>query len=385
MAKNLLIVESPAKAKTINKYLGKDFDVLASYGHVRDLVPKEGAVDPDRDFAMNYAVIDKNEKHVDAIARAAAKADALYLATDLDREGEAISWHIAEILQTAQPARRQGAASRRVFRDHAARDHRGGQPSAQDVARPGQRAAGAARARLSGRLQPVAGAVAQGPARPVGRARAVAGAAHDRRARGGDRSVQGARILDDPGRLRASGSALRRAPAEIARQEVRAVRSDQRTRCARGPRCIGRSRRRAGSWSARCSPRSASAARRPPFTTSTLQQEAARKLGFTTSRTMRIAQRLYEGVTIGGEGTVGLITYMRTDSVNLGQRRDRRDAQGHRPRLRRQGAAGKSQPVSQPSPRTRRKRTRRSARLPRCTRRRAWRSFSTTTNAGCTI
>jgi DNA topoisomerase-1 len=99
MAKNLLIVESPAKAKTINKYLGKDFQVLASYGHVRDLVPKEGAVDIDHDFAMNYEVIDRNEKHVDAIAKAAAKAEALYLATDLDREGEAISWHIAEILK----------------------------------------------------------------------------------------------------------------------------------------------------------------------------------------------------------------------------------------------------------------------------------------------
>lgn len=99
MAKNLLIVESPAKAKTINKYLGKDFAVLASYGHVRDLVPKEGAVDTEHGFAMNYELIERNAKHVDAIAKAAAKAEALYLATDLDREGEAISWHIAEILK----------------------------------------------------------------------------------------------------------------------------------------------------------------------------------------------------------------------------------------------------------------------------------------------
>jgi DNA topoisomerase-1 len=99
MPKNLLIVESPAKAKTINKYLGKDFTVLASYGHVRDLVPKEGAVDPDAGFAMRYEVIDKNERHVDAISKAAKGADALYLATDPDREGEAISWHIAEILK----------------------------------------------------------------------------------------------------------------------------------------------------------------------------------------------------------------------------------------------------------------------------------------------
>ena len=99
MNKNLVIVESPAKAKTIKKYLGKEFDVLASYGHVRDLVPKEGAVDPDHDFAMKYEIIHKNEKHVDTIAKAATKADALYLATDPDREGEAISWHLCELLR----------------------------------------------------------------------------------------------------------------------------------------------------------------------------------------------------------------------------------------------------------------------------------------------
>src|SRR3546814_4769983 len=99
MAKNLLIVESPAKAKTINKYLGKDFTVLASYGHVRDLVPKEGAVDPEHGFRMRYDLIEKNEKHVVAIANAAKAADGIFLATDQDREGEAISWHIAEILR----------------------------------------------------------------------------------------------------------------------------------------------------------------------------------------------------------------------------------------------------------------------------------------------
>src|SRR5690606_31290775 len=99
MARNLVIVESPAKAKTIEKYLGKDFGVMASYGHVRDLVPKEGAVDPARGFAMKYQVIDKNEKHVNAIVRALKKAKALYLATDPDREGEAISWHLTELLR----------------------------------------------------------------------------------------------------------------------------------------------------------------------------------------------------------------------------------------------------------------------------------------------
>src|SRR5262245_15252287 len=99
MAENLVIVESPAKAKTIKKYLGKDFEVLASYGHVRDLVPKEGAVDPDEGFAMKYQVLEKNERHIEAISKALRKAKALYLATDPDREGEAISWHLSEILK----------------------------------------------------------------------------------------------------------------------------------------------------------------------------------------------------------------------------------------------------------------------------------------------
>src|SRR5262245_4492795 len=99
MSKNLVIVESPGKVKSIKKYLGKDFEVLASYGHVRDLVPKEGAVDPSRHFAMRYQIIEKNEKHVQAIARALKKATSLYLATDPDREGEAISWHLAELLK----------------------------------------------------------------------------------------------------------------------------------------------------------------------------------------------------------------------------------------------------------------------------------------------
>ena len=99
MADNLVIVESPAKAKTIKKYLGKDFEVLASYGHVRDLIAKEGAVDPDAHFAMKYRLIERNEKHVEAIARALKKSKALYLATDPDREGEAISWHLHELLK----------------------------------------------------------------------------------------------------------------------------------------------------------------------------------------------------------------------------------------------------------------------------------------------
>ena len=99
MSKNLVIVESPAKSKTIKKYLGKDFEVMASYGHVRDLIPKEGAVDTAHDFAMKYQLIERNARHVDNIVKAMKKSDALYLATDPDREGEAISWHLCELLK----------------------------------------------------------------------------------------------------------------------------------------------------------------------------------------------------------------------------------------------------------------------------------------------
>src|SRR5579871_5881153 len=99
MPENLVIVESPAKARTIKKYLGKNFEVLASYGHVRDLVPKEGAVDPDHDFAMRYQLIERNGRHVEVSSRALRRAQSLYLATDPDREGEAIAWHLHEILR----------------------------------------------------------------------------------------------------------------------------------------------------------------------------------------------------------------------------------------------------------------------------------------------
>ena len=108
MSKNLVIVESPAKAKTIKKYLGKGFEVLASYGHVRDLIPKEGAVDPEHDFAMKYQLIERNTRHVDAIAKALKQADNLYLATDPDREGEAISWHLYELLKDRKALKDKG-------------------------------------------------------------------------------------------------------------------------------------------------------------------------------------------------------------------------------------------------------------------------------------
>jgi DNA topoisomerase-1 len=316
MAKNLLIVESPAKAKTINKYLGKDFQVLASYGHVRDLKPKEGAVDTDRDFTMHYELIDKNEKHVDAIIKAAKSAEALYLATDLDREGEAISWHIAEILK--QRKLLDGKQVHRVvfseITPHAIQDA---------VAHPRELSLDLVNAQQARRaldylvgfnLSPVlwrkvqrglsAGRV-QSPALRmiVEREEEIeafkareywsieADCAHP---------VQrfAARLTRLRGKKFEQFDLTNETDAHVARDGL--IKSAQGRLIVSEVQSKERKRRPA-----------------PPFTTSTLQQEAARKLGFSTSRTMRIAQGLYEGVTLGDEGTVGLITYMRTDSVSL--------------------------------------------------------------------
>jgi DNA topoisomerase-1 len=317
MAKNLLIVESPAKAKTINKYLGKDFNVLASYGHVRDLVPKEGAVDPERGFAMNYAVIEKNEKHVAAIAKAAAKADSLYLATDLDREGEAISWHIAEILRERNLL--DGKALHRVvfseITPHAIQE---AVANPRDLSLDLVNAQQARRALdylVGFNLSPVlwrkvqrglsAGRV-QSPALRmiVEREEEIeafkaqeywsieADCAHP------DLRFS-ARLLKLRGKKFEQFDLTNQADAHAARAFL--VKSAQGRLVVSEVQSKERKRRPS-----------------PPFTTSTLQQEAARKLGFSTSRTMRLAQGLYEGVSIGTEGTVGLITYMRTDSVSLG-------------------------------------------------------------------
>ena len=318
MAKNLLIVESPAKAKTINKYLGKDFQVLASYGHVRDLKPKEGAVDTDRDFAMHYELIDKNEKHVDAIVKAAKDAQALYLATDLDREGEAISWHIAEILK--QHKLLEGKAVHRVvfseITPHAIQDA---------VAHPRKLSLDLVNAQQARRaldylvgfnLSPVlwrkvqrglsAGRVQSPALRMIVEREEEIEAFKAREywtieadcAHPSQRFA--ARLLSLRGKKFEQFDLTDEASAHAARDGL--IKSAQGRLIVSEVQSKERKRRPS-----------------PPFTTSTLQQEAARKLGFSTSRTMRIAQGLYEGVALGNEGTVGLITYMRTDSVNLAQ------------------------------------------------------------------
>jgi DNA topoisomerase-1 len=316
MAKNLLIVESPAKAKTINKYLGKDFQVLASYGHVRDLVPREGAVDPANQFAMNYEVIERNEKHVEAIIKAAKQAESLYLATDLDREGEAISWHIAEILR--QRKLLEGRTLHRVvFSEITPRAIK------EAVANPralsmdlvnAQQARRALDYLVGFNLSPVlwrkvqrglsAGRV-QSPALRMIVEREEEIEAFKAREYW---SVEADLVHPDQpfkARLvRLNGKKFEQ--FDLTNENDAHAARDALRKAAQGRLVVGdvqsKERKRRPS---------------PPFTTSTLQQEAARKLGFTTSRTMRIAQQLYEGIAIGEEGVVGLITYMRTDSTQL--------------------------------------------------------------------
>jgi DNA topoisomerase-1 len=311
-----LIVESPAKAKTINKYLGKDFHVLASYGHVRDLVPKEGAVATNRDFAMNYEVIERNERHVDAIAKAAKSADSLYLATDLDREGEAISWHIAEILK--ERGLLEGRAVHRVvFSEITPRAIKEAVASPRALSMDLVNAQQARRALdylVGFNLSPVlwrkvqrglsAGRVQSPALRMIVEREAEIEAfkareywSIDAECAHTDQPFK-ARLLKLRGKKFEQFDLTNETDALAARSALE--------RSAQGRLVVAniesKERKRRPS---------------PPFTTSTLQQEAARKLGFTTSRTMRLAQQLYEGVAIGDEGVVGLITYMRTDAVSL--------------------------------------------------------------------
>jgi len=317
MPKHLLIVESPAKAKTINKYLGKDFTVLASYGHVRDLVPKEGAVDPDNGFAMRYDLIDKNEKHVDAIAKAAKSADDIFLATDPDREGEAISWHIAEILKE-RGLLKDKPLHRVVFTEITPRAIKEAMSQPRQIAGDlvdAQQARRALDYLVGFNLSPVlwrkvqrglsAGRV-QSPALRmiVEREEEIeafiareywsieAECAHPRQA-------FTAKLTKLDGQKFEQFTVTDGDTAEAAR--LRIQQAAQGSLHVTDVASKERKRRPA-----------------PPFTTSTLQQEASRKLGFTTRKTMQVAQKLYEGVNIGDEeGTVGLISYMRTDSVNL--------------------------------------------------------------------
>ncbi|MCC4615812.1 DNA topoisomerase I [Xanthomonas campestris pv. asclepiadis] len=318
MPKHLLIVESPAKAKTINKYLGKDFTVLASYGHVRDLVPKEGAVDPDNGFAMRYDLIEKNEKHVEAIARAAKSADDIYLATDPDREGEAISWHIAEILKE-RGLLKDKTMQRVVFTEITPRAIKEAMLKPRAIAVDlvdAQQARRALDYLVGFNLSPVlwrkvqrglsAGRVQSPALRMIVEREEEIEAfiareywsidAHCRH----PSQAFNARLIKLDGQKFEQFTVTDGDTAEAAR--LRIQQAAQGVLHVTDVASKERKRRPA-----------------PPFTTSTLQQEASRKLGFTTRKTMQVAQKLYEGVALGDEGSVGLISYMRTDSVNLSQ------------------------------------------------------------------
>jgi DNA topoisomerase-1 len=321
MADNLVIVESPAKAKTIKKYLGRDFEVLASYGHVRDLVPKEGAVDPDNGYAMKYQVLEKNERHVAAIARALGRAKALYLATDPDREGEAIAWHLKEILMSRGDLAGKDV-HRVVFYEITRNAIRAavGQPRGLSLELVNAQQARRALDYLVGfNLSPLlwkkvrrglsAGRV-QSPALRMICEREEEIAAF---------------VAQEYWTIEGEGAHTEQSfPLKLLEYRGQKVEQFSFTSEAQAREVEHTLQAAAGASAERPGVLSVLAIERkqrrrnpaPPFTTSTLQQEAARKLGFNARRTMRLAQQLYEGLDIG-EGSVGLITYMRTDSVSL--------------------------------------------------------------------
>ena len=325
MAENLVIVESPAKAKTIKKYLGKDFEVLASYGHVRDLVPKEGAVDPDAGFAMQYRVLEKNERHVDAIARALKKAKALYLATDPDREGEAIAWHLHEILKERRETVGKDVhrvafyeITRNAIRDAVSKPRE----LSFDLVNA-QQARRALDYLVGFNLSPLLWKKVR-PGLSAGRVQSPALRMICEREEEISAFVpQEYWTLDAEGRDTAQAFPLKLVEYRgekveqfsfVNETQAREVEStlEAAARAAGKPAGEGIGTLRVLTIDRKQRRRNPA----PPFTTSTLQQEAARKLGFNARRTMRLAQQLYEGVDIG-EGAVGLITYMRTDSVSL--------------------------------------------------------------------
>lgn len=314
---NLLIVESPSKAKTLKKYLGKDFEVLASYGHVRDLIPKNGAVDPDSQFAMKYDLIERNKKHVDAIAKAVKASDNIYLATDPDREGEAISWHIAEILADKKLLKNK-TLKRVEFNEVTKKAVQFAIDNPRDIAMNLVNAQQARRALdylVGFNLSPLlwkkirrglsAGRV-QSPALRLIVERELEIEAFDSKEYW---SIHLNALKQNHGfdakLIQLNGEKVEQFTVTNHDQQAEIV--GKLLLASAGKTTVSRVEKKQRK-------------RRPaaPFTTSTLQQEAVRKLGFTTSRTMRVAQQLYEGMDVGS-GTVGLITYMRTDGVSLAQ------------------------------------------------------------------
>ncbi len=315
MAVNLVIVESVTKTKTIKKYLGADYTILASYGHVRDLLPKTGAVDPDNKFAMTYELIERNKKHLEAIVQAAKKADSLYLATDPDREGEAISWHILEVLK-ARKVLKKLVVHRVVFNEITKTAVLEAMQHPREISMDlvyAQQARRALDYLVGFNLSPLLWKkIRRGLS--AGRVQSPALRMIVEREEEIDRFISeeywsvvaecvakkqpfNARLIEYLGDKQEKFSIVNEAQATAV--QARLVKS------AHGQLSVTKVDKKQRK-------------RNPtaPFTTSTMQQEAARKLGFTTKKTMQIAQQLYEGIDVGS-GPMGLITYMRTDSVNM--------------------------------------------------------------------
>lgn len=315
MPSSLLIVESPSKAKTLKKYLGSDFEVLASYGHVRDLVPKQGAVDTEHGYAMKYELIERNAKHVDAIAKAVKQADHIYLATDPDREGEAIAWHIEQILRGKKLLAKK-SLQRVVFHEITRSAVVDAVANPREVSMDMVNAQQARRALdylVGFNLSPLlwrkirrglsAGRV-QSPALRLIVEREQEIEAFK------PQEYWTVHLDSHKDKLKFSAKLFQFRGEKLEQFSIgSAARNDEIVsfllQSSGGTAIVSKIDKKRKQ-------RSAAA----PFTTSTLQQEAVRKLGFTTRNAMRVAQQLYEGVSIGSE-TVGLITYMRTDSVVL--------------------------------------------------------------------
>jgi len=310
----VVVVESPAKAKTINNYLGSGFTVLASYGHVRDLPPKDGSVRPDEDFAMSWAISPKAGDRMDAITKALDGADTLYLATDPDREGEAISWHVLELLRSRGML--GGVAIKRVaFNEITKSAVLDAVANPRDLDQPLIEAYLARRALdylVGFTLSPVLWRKLPG-SRSAGRVQSVALRLICER----EAEIEVFKPREywtvDSDLTTAAGSGFTARLTHLSGNKLDKFDIPDQGASDNARKAIAD----AGGFTVAAVERKET--RRnppPPFITSTLQQEASRKLGFGARHTMQIAQRLYEGTDIGGE-TVGLITYMRTDSVNV--------------------------------------------------------------------
>jgi DNA topoisomerase I len=309
----IVVVESPAKAKTINKYLGKGYEVLASFGHIRDLPAKDGSVDPDRDFRMVWEVDPKSNQRINVIANALKGADKLILATDPDREGEAISWHVLEVLKQKKVLKTQ-PVERVVFNAITK------QAVTEAMQNPRKIDAALVDAYLARRaldylvgftLSPVLWRKLPG-ARSAGRVQSVALRLVC------DRELEIEKFVAKEYWSIVAKLATPRNELFEARLTGADGKKIQRLDIGSGAEAEAFTRDLEKA-SFRVVTVEAKPARRnppPPFTTSTMQQEASRKLGFSPAHTMRVAQRLYEGIDIGGE-TVGLITYMRTDGIDV--------------------------------------------------------------------